>query len=177
MSRYCQIILDVKFFDERNGVISAGTDADVQKSNALILTTGDGGKTWTKRYQSNRPYELTRKSSFPTRKVGYVTVQNYNPDKNVTERVVAKTTDGGKTWKEIPLANDFNLREFGIGFISEKRGWIGGSTGGYETTDGGKTWKPIVMGKAVNKIRLLKTENGFVGYAIGVDLYKLKYLN
>jgi hypothetical protein len=29
------------------------------------------------------------------------------------------------------------------------------------------------MGKAVNKIRLLKTENGFVGYAVGVDLYKL----
>ena len=139
MSRYCKMILDVKFFDEKNGVISAGTDADVQKSNALILTTDDGGKTWTKRYQSNRPYELTWKSSFPTRRVGYITVQNYNPDKNVTERVVAKTTDGGKTWKEILLANDFNLREFGIGFIDEKRGWVGGSTSGYETTDGGKT--------------------------------------
>jgi photosystem II stability/assembly factor-like uncharacterized protein len=174
MSRYCQMILDVKFFDQKNGVISAGTDADVQKSNALILTTSDGGKTWTKRYQSNRPYEITWKSSFPTRKVGYITVQNYNPDKKVTERVVAKTTDGGKTWKEIPLINDFNFREFGIGFIDEKRGWVGGSTGGYETTDGGKTWKPVEMGKAVNKIRLLKTENGFVGYAIGVDLYKFE---
>lgn len=173
MSRYCQMILDVKFFDQKNGVISAGSDAAVEKSNALILTTADGGKTWTKRYQSNRPYELTWKSSFPTRKVGYVTVQNYNPDKNISQRVVAKTTDGGKTWQEIPLVDDFNFREFGIGFIDEKRGWVGGTTTGYETADGGKTWTPVEMGRAVNKIRLLKTENGFVGYAIGVDLYKL----
>ena len=91
----------------------------------------------------------------------------------MSQRVVAKTTDSGKSWKEIPLVADFNLREFGISFIDEKRGWVGGSTGGYETLDGGKIWKPVEMGKAVNKIRLLKTENGFVGYAIGVDLYKL----
>ncbi|HEX8637922.1 MAG TPA: hypothetical protein VF692_07670, partial [Pyrinomonadaceae bacterium] len=143
------------------------------KSNALIITTSDGGKTWTKRYQSNRPYETTWKSSFPTRKIGYVTVQNYNPDKNITQRVVAKTTDGGKTWKEINLVNDFNVREFGIGFVDEKRGWVGTTIGGYETVDGGKTWKPVEMGKAVNKIRLLKTETGFVGFAVGLDLYKL----
>lgn len=173
MSKYCQMILDVKFFDTKNGIISAASDADVQKSNALILMTTDGGKTWNKKYQSNRPYELTWKSSFPTRRVGYVTVQNYNPDKNVTQRVVAKTTDGGKTWKEINLVSDFNVREFGIGFIDEKRGWIGTTTGGYETADGGKTWKKVEMGKAVNKIRLVKTKTGFAAFAIGVDLYKL----
>lgn len=177
MSRYCEMILDVKFFDARNGIISAGSSANIQQSNALILTTADGGKTWTKRYQSNRPYEITWKSSFPSRKIGYVTIQNYNPDKNISQRVVAKTTDGGETWKEIPLANDFNLREFGIGFIDERRGWVGGSTSGYQTVDGGETWQTVEMGKAVNKIRLLKTANGFVGYAIGIDLYKLNYPN
>ncbi|MBA2605980.1 MAG: hypothetical protein H0U96_03810 [Acidobacteria bacterium] len=175
LSRYCAMILDIKFFDRKNGIISAASDAAVDKSNALILTTSDGGKTWKKRYQSNRPYELTWKSSFPTRKVGYVTVQNYNPDKKISQRVVAKTVDGGKTWKEINLVDDFNVREFGIGFTDEKRGWVGTTTGGFETSDGGKSWKAVEMGKAVNKIRLLKTERGFVGYAIGVDLYKLDY--
>jgi photosystem II stability/assembly factor-like uncharacterized protein len=175
MSRYCGMILDAKFFDEKTGIISAGSDASVEKSNALILMTTDGGKTWTKRYQSGRPYEITWKSSFPTRQVGYITVQSYNPDKTVTRRVVLKTTDGGKTWAELPLAYDFNLREFGIGFISKNLGWVGGSTTGYETTDGGKTWRPVELGKAVNKIRLLKTTSGFVGYAIGVDVYKLDY--
>lgn len=34
MSKYCQMILDVKFFDQKNGVISAATDAAVDKSNA-----------------------------------------------------------------------------------------------------------------------------------------------
>ncbi len=42
-------------------------------------------------------------------------------------------------------------------------------------SDGGKSWKAVEMGKALNKIRLLKTERGFAGYAIGVDLYKLNY--
>lgn len=173
LSKYAKMILDIKFFDSKNGIISAASDADVQKSNALILMTNDGGKTWKKKYQSSRPYEITWKSSFPTRKVGYVTIQNYNPDKKVSQRVVAKTVNGGKTWKEIFLADDFNLREFGIGFIDENRGWVGGTTSGYETMDGGRSWKRVEMGRAVNKIRLLKTENGFVGYAIGVDLYKL----
>jgi photosystem II stability/assembly factor-like uncharacterized protein len=173
MSRHCAMILDIKFIDRKRGVISAATASSPEKSNALILMTEDGGKSWTKRYQSDRLYELTWKSSFPSRDVGYVTVQNYNPDKSVTRRVVAKTVDGGKTWTEMTLADDFNLREFGVGFIDKNTGWVGGTTGGYETTDGGKTWRPVEMGKAVNKIRLLKTEGGFVGYAIGVDVYKL----
>jgi hypothetical protein len=50
-----------------------------------------------------------------------------------------------------------------------------GSTNGYETTDGGKTWRPVEMGEAVNKIWLLKTASGFVGYAIGVDVYRLEH--
>jgi hypothetical protein len=52
------------------------------------------------------------------------------------------------------------LREFGISFIDERRGWIGGSTDGHKTLDGGKIWKYVEMGKTVNKMR--KTENGFV---------------
>ncbi len=173
MSQHCAMILDIRFIDQKRGIISAASGSSPEKSNALILMTEDGGKTWTKRYQSDRLYELTWKSSFPTRDVGYVTIQNYNPDKSVTRRVVAKTVDGGKTWAEITLADDFNLREFGVGFIDKNTGWVGGTTGGYETTDGGKTWRPVEMGKAVNKIRLLKTAGGFVGYAIGVDVYKL----
>jgi photosystem II stability/assembly factor-like uncharacterized protein len=165
-------ILDIKFFDENVGIVMAGTDADVSKSNALILMTRDGGVTWKKVYQSKRPFEITWKASFPTRDVGYVTIQNYDPDKAVSKRYVAKTSDGGNTWNEIDLVDDFAVRQFGIGFITPDIGWVGTTTSGFQTTDGGKTWARVDMGRAVNKIRLLPTAEGFVGYAIGVDVYK-----
>jgi hypothetical protein len=46
---------------------------------------------------------------------------------------------------------------------------------GFQTLDGGKHWTPIELGRAVNKIRVLKTPNGFVACAIGVDVHKLEY--
>ncbi len=51
---------------------------------------------------------------------------------------------------------------------------MGAAPHGFQTTDGGKTWTKADLGKATNKIRLLKTDSGFVGYAIGVDIYKLE---
>jgi photosystem II stability/assembly factor-like uncharacterized protein len=170
----CRMILDIKFLDDKVGFISAATSTEVAESNALILRTEDGGGTWTKVYQSTRPWEITWKSSFPTRDVGYVTIQSYNPDKSVTQRYVAKTTDGGKSWTELPVINDHPFREFGIAFLDENIGWIGGSTTGVETRDGGATWTPVNLGRAVNKIRLVHEGDEFAGYAIGVDVYKLQ---
>jgi photosystem II stability/assembly factor-like uncharacterized protein len=172
LSKYAGAILDVKFFDENTGFIFAGTDSDVEKSNARILMTRDGGQTWTTVYQSTRPFELTWKASFPTRNVGYVTIQNYNPDKSVSKRHIAKTTDGGITWREIDLVDDHAVREFGVGFVDQNTGWVGTSTSGFQTTDGGNTWTRVEMGRAVNKIRVLPTVDGFVAYAIGADIHK-----
>jgi photosystem II stability/assembly factor-like uncharacterized protein len=175
MSAHCQMILDVHFFDDRHGVIAAATDANVQVSKALILTTSDGGATWTKVYEGSREFELTWKISFPTRDVGYVTIQSYNPDPAKSKRFVAKTTDGGKTWAEIDLVDDLRVRQFGVAFIDANTGWVGAMPHGFETTDGGATWRKADMGNAVNKIRLLRTEDGFVGYAIGVNVFKLEH--
>ena len=173
LGKYAAAILDVKFFDENTGLVFAGSDTDVEKSNARIILTKDGGQSWTTVYQSMRPFELTWKASFPTRDVGYVTIQNYNPDKTVSKRFVVKTTDGGLTWKEIDLVDDHAVREFGVGFIDANTGWVGTSTSGFQTTDGGKNWTRVEMGRAVNKIRLLPAADGFVAYAIGVDVHKL----
>ncbi|MBY0263414.1 MAG: hypothetical protein K2Q20_13785, partial [Phycisphaerales bacterium] len=161
---------DVHFFDRDHGVLAAASDTDVAASSALILTTADGGKTWIKAYQSSRPFELTWKISFPTRQVGYVTIQSYNPDPAAADRFVAKTTDGGKTWTEIPLVSDPKVRQFGVAFIDESRGWIGAMPRGYQTIDGGKTWAPTNFGNAVNKIRLLSTDEGTHAFSIGVGV-------
>jgi photosystem II stability/assembly factor-like uncharacterized protein/pimeloyl-ACP methyl ester carboxylesterase len=173
MNNDCKMLFDIKMFDKKNGIVCAASDEDMEKSNALILKTSDGGRTWKKVYQSNRPFEGTWKVSFPTKKVGYVTIQSYNPDTNVKQQRIAKTTNGGETWNEINLVEDAGAREFGIGFIDENHGFVGTMNTGYETKDGGKTWTKVNLGMACNKIRIYKDANGKVyGYAIGVDVLK-----
>jgi photosystem II stability/assembly factor-like uncharacterized protein/dienelactone hydrolase len=170
----CEMLFDIKMFDKQTGFACAATDEALEKSNALILKTNDGGKTWKKVYQSKRPFETTWKVSFPTEKVGYVTIQSYNPDPSAIQQRVAKTTDGGETWQEINLVEDASAREFGVGFIDENHGFVGTMNSGYETKDGGKTWSTVDLGRACNKIRIYKDTNGKVyGYAIGLDVFKL----
>lgn len=170
-----KMILDIKFVSDQVGYICGATDGDVSQSNAQILRTTDGGATWQEVYRSSRPYEITWKASFPetvkNRKVGYVTIQSYNPDTTVKQQYVAKTEDGGKTWKEIPLVKRNECRQFGVGFVDENRGWVGTMCGGYQTLNGGKTWTVSDLGRAANKVRWIQLPNGsWHGAAIGVDV-------
>jgi photosystem II stability/assembly factor-like uncharacterized protein len=167
------MVQDVKFFDAANGLLFAGSDADVQRANALVMLTNDGGNTWREVYRSTRPYEIMWKGHFPSRNTGYATVQSYNPDTSASQRVVIKSTDGGRSWVELPLVNDHSVREFGVAFATPSLGWVGANSTGYETRDGGNTWAPVAMGRAVNKIRVLPTATGFVAYAIGSQVHKL----
>jgi photosystem II stability/assembly factor-like uncharacterized protein/dienelactone hydrolase len=168
MSKHTKMIFDINV-----GFICGGTDADTEKSHALIIKTTDGGKTWKKVYESNRPFELTWKCSFPTDKVGYVTLQSYNPDASTNQRYIIKTQDGGDTWQELPFVKDITVREFGVGFIDENTGFVGTTTGGYQTTDGGKNWAKTDFGLYTNKFRLLNTLTGKRVIAIGSELFTL----
>ncbi|PRC92783.1 WD40/YVTN/BNR-like repeat-containing protein [Solimicrobium silvestre] len=172
MNAHLASITDVKFFDEMNGMVVGGDDADIERSHAVVVSTRDGGETWQRAFTSSRMFELAWKVAFPSRNVGYVTVQDYNPDKTVTQRVVGKSVDGGKSWQEIPLADDFAVNEFGVGFADELTGWVGTSTSGFATTDGGKSWQRVNMGRAINKIRIVPDGEHYVGYAIGVEVFK-----
>ncbi|WP_298154003.1 YCF48-related protein [Flavobacterium sp.] len=174
MDNDCKMLFDIKMLNKNEGFACAATNEDITQSNALILKTTDGGKTWKKVYQSSRPFETTWKVAFPSANVGYVTIQSYNPDTNITQQRIAKTTDGGNTWSEINLVADNKAREFGIGFIDENHGFVGTMSSGFETTDGGQTWQKIDLGTACNKIRIYKDEKGKTyGYAIGVNVFKL----
>ena len=175
MSKYCAALYDIKMMDKNNGFACASTTPEIEQSNACILKTNDGGKTWSKVYQSTRPFENSWKMFFPTPKVGYATIQSYNPDTTATTQRFIKTTDGGATWKEYLLAEDNKARSFGVGFLDENIGYIGTMNTGYETRNGGQTWTKINLGIACNKIRILKKPDGALyGYAIGVNVLKLE---
>ena len=172
MTPWIAMIVDVKFFDAKHGVIFGGSDVDLSKSRAVIVTTDDGGKHWQRAYESKRPSELIWKGAFPSRRVGYATIQNYDTNAGVTQRWLAKTTDGGKTWKELPLVNDKQVTEYGVGFANPDLGWVGTNKGGFETKDGGAHWDHVDMGHVINKFRILPDGKHFIAFAIGSDVYK-----
>jgi photosystem II stability/assembly factor-like uncharacterized protein/pimeloyl-ACP methyl ester carboxylesterase len=174
MKKSCKMLFDIKMLNKNEGFACAASNEDVTQSHAVILKTTNGGKKWKKVYESDRPFETTWKASFPSDKVGYVTIQSYNPDATVSQQRIAKTIDGGKTWNELNLVNDAGAREFGIGFLDENHGFVGTVNSGYETVDGGATWTPIDLGRACNKIRIYVNEAGKqFGFAIGVSVLKL----
>lgn len=174
LSAHTAMILDVHFVSEQVGFICGASDGDVQQSRAIVLRTEDGGRSWARVYEGARPWELTWKMSWPTPEVGYVTVQNYDPDAANVARFVAKSTDGGRTWAELPWVEDHAVRAFGIGFVDADHGWIGAVPGGFETRDGGRTWARVEMGNAVNKVRVVpKADGGKAVFAIGVEMHRL----
>jgi photosystem II stability/assembly factor-like uncharacterized protein len=162
------MILDVKFIDPNVGFVFAATSGDVAQSNALILKTNDGGRTWREVYRSKRLNEITWKASFANNRIGYVTLQN-NDQANVQQRV-AKTIDGGEHWFEVALVADQNAQEFGIGFVSPERGWVGTAAGGFETSNGGHTWIPSTLAKSANRIRVRAADGTPMVYAIGSEV-------
>ncbi|MCE9578991.1 MAG: hypothetical protein K8W52_38055 [Deltaproteobacteria bacterium] len=177
------MILDVHFLDPSIGFVFAGSDPDVTKSHGLIARTTDAGRTWKVVYQSTRPFELMWKGSFPSRLVGYASLQNYSaeaakdPAAGVAadaHRYVVKTIDGGATWTELPVVEDGAVQELGIGFVDERHGWIGAMPHGFETTDGGATWQPVAsMPVATNKLRVIRDGDKVDVWAIGVDVRHL----
>jgi photosystem II stability/assembly factor-like uncharacterized protein len=174
LDKSCKMLFDIKMFNTKEGFVCAATNEDITLSNALILYTNDGGISWKKMYQSNRPFETTWKVSFPSRKVGYVTIQSYNPDTLVKQQRLAKTIDGGKTWKEISLCESFSSREFGVGFVNDSLGFVGTMSGGFETKDGGQSWQKSDIGRAANKIRIYDFGQKLQLYAIGLNVYHLE---
>jgi photosystem II stability/assembly factor-like uncharacterized protein len=172
LSSQAAMIQDVKFINESTGFICAGSDPDVEQSHARILKTIDGGTSWKIVYESKRPFELIWKCTFPTDDIGYATVLNY--DKDSAQKVVLKTTDRGDSWQELPLTNDATVKEFGIGFVDENTGWVGAAEGVWKTTNGGSSWTHEKVGHAINKIRVIKDEQGTVVYGIGSEVIKLE---
>jgi photosystem II stability/assembly factor-like uncharacterized protein len=167
MSQYAAGLIDVYFFHPDTGVAVGLTKAPNDSSHGVVLLTVDGGKTWEKRITTSRIGEWCWKVSFPSRKVGYASLQR----DRLAPIYFLKTTDGGRTWQEKLFFNGRYVVQ-GIGFINEKMGWIGGSSAassGYQTTDGGETWQPAGFGSRLNRFRFL---NDTLGYASGQQAYK-----
>ncbi len=159
-------LVDVKFFTPDSGIIVGLSNSDHTQSTGIVLFTSDGGDTWVEKYSSSRQGEWAWKISFPSREIGYISLQ-----RNVGSPVnFIKTTDGGNTYFEKQFFADPYYVQ-GIGFANDTLGWIGGNSTQttYQTTDGGDTWAPANFGSRINRFFLV---NEFLGYAGGQTVYK-----
>ena len=183
-----EMITDVYFWDENNGVILGGTRtgenlnrteswASQYYSGAVILKTNDGRKTWQTKYTTDRIVEFAWKFSFPSENVGYASIESYRGfwlESEFTTEYFLKTTDKGETWTEMILADkkEDYFGQQGIGFITEKIGWIGSQDddhGMKYTEDGGITWHDTGRRGAVNRFRFDNNK----AYAIGHYIFKM----
>jgi hypothetical protein len=49
---------------------------------------------------------------------------------------------------------------------------VGAAPHGFETTDGGVSWTKANFGNAVNKIRLIRSNDQITAYAIGIEVHR-----
>lgn len=166
MSSYAGGLIDVRFTHPDTGLCVGLTNSNHDSSSGVILFTSDGGTTWTKRITTARKGEWCWKINFPSRKVGYVSLQR----NTLSPIYFVKTTDGGITWTEKLFSNSYYFVQ-GIGFANDTLGWAGGNSANpmYETTNGGESWHSVGLGRRINRIRMFS--NTF-GYAVGDSVYK-----
>ena len=164
LSSYAGTLIDCYFKDADNGFVAGGTaptSSFPETIKAVILKTTDGGNTWQKKYEGGDEGEWCWKISFLNSNFGYASIENFN------KANILKTTDGGETWTNLSVADNHDIQ--GIGFISDKIGWVGGYGVTSSTTDGGLTWTGGGFGKWVNRYRII---NDSTVYASGKTIYK-----
>lgn len=165
MSPWCGALVDCYFWHPDSGIAVGSTNPGLARQ-PVVLRTVDGGASWTVRWTGSRTRELCWKISFPSRRIGFVSIENLS---GTGPAYYLKTSNRGITWQEHLFSNDYRDCQ-GIGFADEETGWIGGWEFGTEaTSDGGVTWQPAGFGWNMNRFRFLSPA---IGYACGDRVYK-----
>lgn len=146
-----RVFLDaMSFWDARNGIVF-GDSADRMH---YILTTDNGGKTWTRVPANTLPPALENEGAFAasgTNIAVFGKTHAWIGTGAAAKARVLRTTDRGKTWQvaDTPLAAGPSAGIFSIAFRDAKHGVVAGGDYRKEkeavdnlavTSDGGLTW-------------------------------------
>ena len=170
LSAHAGALVDCYFFSPDSGFVVGSSGP---AGYARVLFTSDGGNTWTVRYEGDRKGEICWKIQFRTKKIGYVSIQNFSEGPTY----YLKSTDGGITWndqlfRDSALVGSNGVQ--GIGFVSDSLGWLGGWIDDvYETTDAGTSWHSAGFSEGnaaiINRFRIL---GDTLAYAVGNRVHK-----
>jgi photosystem II stability/assembly factor-like uncharacterized protein len=167
LSHLAGSLIATHFLDEQNGFLIGGTTNDKDNSRSLMLKTSDGGENWDTIYVSKQIGEYPWKFSFPTKEIGFVSIQRNVRDGSFYH---LQTSDGGENWSEVEHSPNYYYTQ-GIGFIDKNIGWIGGDySWTYETRDGGNSWKKLKnAGRGYNNFQFFGDS---LAYGVGYGVYK-----
>jgi photosystem II stability/assembly factor-like uncharacterized protein len=149
------------------GTFSSGRIADIavdpRNRSVWYIATASGGLWKTTNHGLNFQPVFDDGGSYS---LGCVTVDSKNPDvvwlgtgENQAQRAIGygdgvyKSTDGGRTWKNMGLPNSEHIGKIWVDPRNSNVVWVasqgplfssGGERGLYKTADGGATWKPML---------------------------------
>jgi photosystem II stability/assembly factor-like uncharacterized protein len=132
----------------------------------LIFKTVDDGRTWTKSWTDTTKRSF-RSITFESRDTGYVLGSGKNGIG--LNRIVYRTTNGGKLWDSISYFSDANFRHMQA--VSRDIIYISGQDSSYEavykSVDAGKTWKKVwksqMRNSGVWSMYFVDRSIGFIG--------------
>lgn len=136
----------VKFFNDKEGIAICYDDA----GSTIVCSTTDGGNIW-----KNHKIQF---DGFP-QKLTFLDLQTcYAFSLEVDKRIVKRSDDGGKTWKELLVDTAPEGQFNDLVFIDKNTGWMTGDVllpgakknGGLvsyikKTTDGGASWSETYL--------------------------------
>jgi hypothetical protein len=109
-----------------------------------LLATSDGGAHWSALPEPCPPIRsvhfISPESGFAV--AGGRTVGGSWPGTPETAGVVLATSDGGRSWRELPTPADAQT----VCFSDPQAGWLGADGRLYRTSDGGRSWAPVTAG-------------------------------
>ena len=145
-------LADITFLDSLTGYAVTGTDTGVPDTNYILKTT-NSGYNWN--VILSRVYSF-RKVIFLNLDTGYAS--------NI--EVILRTTNGGKSWENIPVPPDY-IGIFDIFPVSYDTMWITLENFGldyiYRTTNEGLNWTRQLQGNSFDKLYFFNNRIGFVG--------------
>ena len=135
----CDYLQGVAFNDDLHGII-VGTWG-------TILTTSDGGVTWTV-VSGSPPGSSVTPGSYSLNAVAYTAASSSTAYAVGTSGTILETTDGGATWSA--QASGTTVLLTGVAFAGVDGFAVGAGGTILATTDGGSTWSPQVSGTGDN---------------------------
>src|SRR6185437_1687629 len=129
----------------------------VASAHGGLWKTTDGGGTFTPEFQDNGLMSVgaVAMSQRDPNLVWLGTGEGNNRQSISWGDGVWKSTDGGRTWKNMGLAHSYHINRVVISPDDDNTVWVaaqgslfgpGGDRGIYKTTDGGATWKHVLAG-------------------------------
>jgi photosystem II stability/assembly factor-like uncharacterized protein len=131
-------------------VFSVGNRLWAGGHDAVIITSGDGGETWTLQFFDPDRQQAVMDIYFTDENNG-VAIGSYG--------LILTTHDGGQTWDDalVDQENDFHLNN--LVHFSDGRRMIAGEAGySYRSFDNGETWEAIEMPYQGSMWGALKTD-------------------